>query len=104
MGGPFETRSYAVLKRGGHYQLILHENASPFRIITGYLKSLLRIGPSYGVTAVQPNGAQLQKVSDMVADGKVKVIIDRTYPLKDAQAAHEYLEQGHARGKVVLVV
>jgi NADPH:quinone reductase-like Zn-dependent oxidoreductase len=50
-----------------------------------YLKSLLRIGPSYGVTAVQPNGAQLQKVSDMVADGKVKVIIDRTYPLKDAQ-------------------
>ena len=42
--GPIETRSYAVLKRGGHYQLILNENASPFRIITGYGLSGALIG------------------------------------------------------------
>ncbi|KAK9906497.1 hypothetical protein WJX75_002925 [Coccomyxa subellipsoidea] len=104
MGGPVETRSYAVLKRNGHYQLILNEKTSPIRIVAGMAKGLLRMGPTYGVTAVQPNGAQLQKISDLAADGKVKVILDRTYPLVDAPAAHEYLEQGHARGKVVLVV
>lgn len=51
-------------------------------------KGLLRMGPTYGVTAVQPNGAQLQKISDLAADGKVKVILDRTYPLMDAPYAH----------------
>ncbi|EIE23993.1 alcohol dehydrogenase [Coccomyxa subellipsoidea C-169] len=104
VGGPVETRSYAVLKRRGHYQLILNEKTSPIRIVTGVAKGLLRMGPTYGITAVSPNGAQLQKISDMAADGKVKVILDRTYPLVDAPAAHEYLEQGHARGKVVLKV
>ena len=59
-------------------------------------KGLLRMGPTYGITAVQPNGAQLQKISDMAADGKVKVILDRTYPLIDAPYApftllHEFL-------------
>ncbi len=50
-------------------------------------KGLLRMGPTYGITAVSPNGAQLQKISDMAADGKVKVILDRTYPLVDAPCA-----------------
>ena len=40
--------------------------------------------PTYGVTAVKPNGVQLQKIADMVAEGKVKVILDRTYLLEEA--------------------
>ncbi|BDA46350.1 Reticulon-4-interacting protein 1, mitochondrial [Coccomyxa sp. Obi] len=104
MAGPVETGSLAVLKRRGHYQLIMNEKASPLRIVTGMAKGMLRIGPTYGITFVKPNGVQLQKISDMVAEGKVKVILDRTYLLEEAAAAHEYLEQGHARGKVVLQV
>ena len=34
--GPVETGSLAVLKRRGHFQLIMNEKASPLRIITGY--------------------------------------------------------------------
>lgn len=48
------------------------------------------MGPSYGVTAVHPNGAQLQKISDMIADGKIKVILDRTYPLEEAAYGPEH--------------
>ncbi len=29
-------------------------------------------------------GAQLQKVADLISEGKVKVIVDKTFPLKDA--------------------
>lgn len=47
-------------------------------------KGMLRMGPTYGVTAVKPNGVQLQKIADMVAEGKVKVILDRTYLLEEA--------------------
>jgi NADPH:quinone reductase-like Zn-dependent oxidoreductase len=34
----------------------------------------------------------------------VKPVIDRTYKLSDVPEAIRYLEQGHARGKVVITV
>jgi NADPH:quinone reductase-like Zn-dependent oxidoreductase len=34
----------------------------------------------------------------------VTPVIDRTYPLSEAPEAIRYLEQGHARGKVVIIV
>jgi NADPH:quinone reductase-like Zn-dependent oxidoreductase len=36
--------------------------------------------------------------------GKVTPVIDRTYPLSEAPEAIRYLEGGHARGKVVIMV
>jgi NADPH:quinone reductase-like Zn-dependent oxidoreductase len=39
---------------------------------------------------------------DLMESGKVKPVIDRTYKMNDTQAALRYLEQGHARGKVVI--
>jgi NADPH2:quinone reductase len=38
-----------------------------------------------------------------VAEGSLKVVIDRTYPLAEAAAAHAYLESRQAFGRVVLV-
>ncbi len=38
-----------------------------------------------------------------VASGELKVVIDRTYPLSEAAAAHEYIESRQAFGRVVLV-
>jgi NADPH:quinone reductase-like Zn-dependent oxidoreductase len=31
-------------------------------------------------------------------------VIDRTYPLSELPAAIEYLEQGHARGKIIVTM
>jgi len=42
--------------------------------------------------------------SDLMQAGKVTPVIDRTYQLGDAADAVRYLEEGHARGKVVITV
>jgi NADPH2:quinone reductase len=40
---------------------------------------------------------------DDVAAGRLQVVVDRTYPLAEAAAAHEYIESRQAVGRVVLV-
>jgi NADPH:quinone reductase-like Zn-dependent oxidoreductase len=51
--------------------------------------------------ASQPDLAQL---GELAATGKINPIIDRRYPLAETREAVRYLEAGHARGKVVIVV
>jgi NADPH:quinone reductase-like Zn-dependent oxidoreductase len=50
------------------------------------------------------NNDDLVVLRDLLQTGKVTPVIDRTYPLSDAAEAIRYLEQGHARGKVVITV
>ena len=46
----------------------------------------------------------LLTLKDLIEEGKLTPVIDRTYALGAAPQAIRYLEQGHARGKVVLIV
>jgi NADPH:quinone reductase-like Zn-dependent oxidoreductase len=46
----------------------------------------------------------LVTLADLVESGKVTPVIDRTYPLSAVPEAIAYLEEGHARGKVVITV
>lgn len=39
-----------------------------------------------------------------VLEGKLVSVIDRTYPLEEAAHAHEYIETGHVKGKLVLTI
>jgi NADPH:quinone reductase-like Zn-dependent oxidoreductase len=43
-------------------------------------------------------------LTELIEAGKVTPVIDRTYPLGEAPEAIRYLEEGHARGKVVIRV
>jgi NADPH:quinone reductase-like Zn-dependent oxidoreductase len=43
-------------------------------------------------------------VYELVASGAVKPIVDKVFPLAEAAAAHEYLEDGRQFGKVVLAI
>ena len=45
----------------------------------------------------------IQRLINEVAKGELKVVIDRTFPLKDAAAAHEYIESRKAVGRVLLI-
>jgi len=47
---------------------------------------------------------ELTILADLVQSGKVKPVIDRTYPFNQLPEAMRYLEEGHARGKVVVTV
>jgi NADPH:quinone reductase-like Zn-dependent oxidoreductase len=50
------------------------------------------------------NHKDLIVLSELIEAGKVTPVIDRTYPLSEAPKAIRYLEQGHARGKIVITV
>jgi NADPH:quinone reductase-like Zn-dependent oxidoreductase len=48
--------------------------------------------------------ADLEILRDLIQTGKVTPVVDRTYPLREVSAAMQYLEAGHARGKVIITV
>ncbi len=50
------------------------------------------------------NYADLIILTDLIEAGKVTPVIDRTYPLAETPEAMRYVEQGHAKGKVVIAV
>jgi len=52
----------------------------------------------------QVKTADLEYLTGLMAEGKVKSVIDRRYPLAEAPDAVRYLETGRARGKVVIQV
>jgi NADPH:quinone reductase-like Zn-dependent oxidoreductase len=51
-----------------------------------------------------PNRADLEVLAAFVEDGKLRPIIDSTFPLTQTVAAFRRIESGHARGKVVIAV
>ena len=46
----------------------------------------------------------LLAVAPLIEAGKLTPVVGRTYPLADTAAGLRYLEEGHARGKVVITV
>ena len=50
------------------------------------------------------NRKDLTVLADLIQTGKVKPVIDRTYTFSQLPEAMRYLEEGHARGKVVVTV
>jgi NADPH:quinone reductase-like Zn-dependent oxidoreductase len=53
---------------------------------------------------VKPNREDLQLLKQFIEDGTLTPEIDRTYPLAHVPEAIRYLEEGHARGKVVITL
>jgi NADPH:quinone reductase-like Zn-dependent oxidoreductase len=62
------------------------------------------VSQKLGAFLAKPNQDDLQFLKELIEAGKVKPVIDRTYPLSEAPDAIRYLEEGHARGKVVITV
>jgi NADPH:quinone reductase-like Zn-dependent oxidoreductase len=50
------------------------------------------------------NQADLLAINELLTSGKVTPVIDRRYELDDLPEGMRYLEEGHARGKVVIVI
>jgi NADPH:quinone reductase-like Zn-dependent oxidoreductase len=62
------------------------------------------IGQKLGTFVSRENHEDMIVLKDFIEAGKVTPVIDRTYPLSDSPNAIRYLEEGHARGKVVITV
>ncbi len=61
-------------------------------------KQLTVLGSTMGTQA------DFQAVYELVASGRAEPIVDRSFPLAEAAAAHEHLEAGRQLGKVVLTI
>ena len=57
-----------------------------------------------GNMLVKPNKEDLIFMKDLIEAGKVVPAIDRRWPFSDFAEAFRYLEEGHAQGKVVIMV
>jgi NADPH:quinone reductase-like Zn-dependent oxidoreductase len=62
----------------------------------------LRGGRDVAMVSAHVATKDLEFLSDLIEAGKVRPLIDRRYPFAEIPAAITYLEQGHARGKVVV--
>src|SRR2546425_4820460 len=63
------------------------------------------VSQKMGMMMADPSTKDLTLLADMMQSGKIKPVIDRTYKsLSEVPDAIRYLEEGHARGKVVITV
>jgi NADPH:quinone reductase-like Zn-dependent oxidoreductase len=60
------------------------------------------VGQKLGTFVNKENHEDLLALKELIESGKVTPVIDRTYPLSQVPEAIRYLEEGHARGKVVI--
>ena len=70
-----------------------------FSLLTAFLP-----GKKCRFVSVLPKKDDLLWLKQKIEEEKIRVVLDRTYPLESAKEAHEYMEKGHAQGKVVLSV
>lgn len=70
----------------------------------GYREHAAAGGVRAAFTYVHPDGPALDRMARLLADGSLRIAVDRAFPLADAAAAHALGEQGHVRGRLVLDV
>ncbi|TGN38281.1 NADP-dependent oxidoreductase [Marinobacter confluentis] len=96
IGGEVGKRSLHTLSKQG--VLVTIPTVTADEIITEAEAMGLR---AHGMT-VRPDVFHLEEIAELIEDGDVKVHIDRAFPLDQVQQAHQTLEGGHVRGKLVL--
>jgi NADPH:quinone reductase-like Zn-dependent oxidoreductase len=52
----------------------------------------------------KPNKPDLIALKELIEDGKLTPVVDRVYPFSEVADAMRYLEEGHARGKVIITI
>ncbi|MEV0203263.1 NADP-dependent oxidoreductase [Nonomuraea sp. NPDC050691] len=90
--------SLAVLKPGGMLVSIMeHWNAELAARVEA-------AGRRFAGVSVEPDYAALEAIAALVDAGAIRPYVQETFPLEDAAKAHEVLEGGQVRGKLVLTV
>lgn len=88
-------RSYSVLKRGGRYVTTLQQPPQ---------EEAERLGIRCSSVFAQPTPDELTQIAQLIDAGKLKVLVQRTFPLDEAQAALDYRQTVTTPGKIVLTM
>lgn len=95
IGGESLNLARKCVKPGGRLISIVDDIGADLPPDTSY---------TFAFVFVEPNVRQLDRLGEMVRSGRLKVSVNRVYDLAEAAAAHEQMESGHTRGKIVLQV
>ncbi|WP_442955899.1 NADP-dependent oxidoreductase [Pantoea sp. USHLN256] len=95
VGGPHMERFLAIIKPGGSLFLV---NPLGF---TGY-QDAANDGITVSSAQVRSSGKQLVEAGELLEKGMIRVVVENTYPLVEASAAHERAGRGNIQGKIVL--
>jgi NADPH:quinone reductase-like Zn-dependent oxidoreductase len=101
--------SRRVLTRHGIFVVVGAQSNDPWLgPLTSQLKALAIspfVSQKVGMLMANANSNDdLNTLRDLMQAGKLTPVIDRQYPLNETPAAMRYLEQGHARGKVIVSI
>jgi len=100
----------SILTPKGKYVLIGGGGASEQGFLGGLGKALWAmvfskfVNQQMGMMMADMSQKDLAFLANMMQSGKLKAVIDRTYKLEQTADAVRYVEQGHARGKVIITV
>ena len=94
----YGLRSLGALREGG--LLIAVPSGTNENVIAAAKASKRRVS---GIL-VEPDLGGLRRLAELVAACRLTVAVAAEYPLGDAAVAHEAIESGHTRGKLVLIV
>ena len=74
------------------------------KAIADRVVSIVQPGEGHLYQYVRPDGTQLETLERLVDEGRLRPHVQQVFPLEEAAAAHELLEAGHVRGKLVLTI
>ena len=118
-GGKSLDEGFKILRRGGR---IVSLNGTPNARFgktqqLGFLKTMAlraaslpltlrekRYDVTYNMIFVRPDSHQLDILRGLYEDGSIVPVVDKVFPLADAQEALDYSQSGRAKGKIVLKV
>jgi NADPH:quinone reductase-like Zn-dependent oxidoreductase len=98
VGGELVSRSVPVIRRGGRVVSI----ASPLSAEVTELAATHDVQSSF--FPGDPGHGTLQKITDLIDAGTLRVVVTEQYPLARAADALAKNQQGHTRGKILLTV
>jgi alcohol dehydrogenase len=117
LGGEALEKSFDVLKPGGTIISISGPPDPAFakeiganfvvslamRLLSRKVRQLAeRRRMHYSFFFMRPSGKQLRKLAALVDAHELRPIVDRVFPFEETKAALDYVEAGHAKGKVVV--
>lgn len=101
------TRSKRILNKGGSYLSPVLSLSLLFHVLMAKLKIVRSRQALFSATGLLPEDTRrsiLQNLSERLHAGALKTIVDRRYQLADIVSAHDYLDTGHKRANIVIVM
>ena len=94
------SRCKRVLKEGGRYLLASFKMKQLLQMLW-----TSRIGNKKVICALAPEtSGDLPRIRELIEAGAFKAVIDRRFPLAETAAAHRYVEDGHKKGHIAIIV